>query len=412
MIEVLLPTPTTYSGTLGRHHGVRLPGLQSWVKNSDIFTLPNAPMEKEATFLINVNIKMRPTDNAKTFQDAEEGAGEGSSSSAKGKQPVAKLMIPQREKFLVGFRGFDAPVGLPESPTESTISEVEPVPITPPFKRIRSQSLGEHFDGLQRSISEPQLNQVVPIVEDGTYVADGFRPGASSAQAPPAYDAIYGQVGQSIATISDPQLPTKQLHTVPSISLFNSASPPSTPVASPAVPLIHARFPEQNVNPRRIPLPVRAPSTPGLTHSNREMLRIQIRSAFAQFFKAMQFSCNDTEKCLVYSYSDSYSMKVPWNIPLERTLRQLWKQVMEYDTACDKVKPESQGKRELATYHAVAMGLISSDLSSERLCAIWDRSLAFSTPGRKEFVQGWLSFTEFVALVWMVGIATTDPSFQ
>jgi len=84
---------------------------------------------------------------------------------------------------------------------------------------------------------------------------------------------------------------------------------------------------------------------------------------------------------------------------------------MEYDAVCDKIKPKSQGKRELVTYEAGAMGLISSDLASERLCIIWDRSLAFAKPTIREFVQGWLSFTEFVAVVWMVGMAL-DPSFK
>ncbi|EPS43837.1 hypothetical protein H072_2190 [Dactylellina haptotyla CBS 200.50] len=366
------------------------------------------------------------TGNPKMLANSD---GLEASSSEKGKQHISKLMIPSKEKFLPGFKGFDAAVGFPESPTESAPSEFDGFPITPPLKGARADSLtGSQTGALSRSISDLQLNGVV--ADDSAYVADGFRPGGSSTQTPPSYDAIYGALGQGSSTTSlnaGPNaneagpLPTKHLHTVPSVSLFRtpSASGPSTPSSpstpassTPVGPLLYARFPEsQNANPRRISIPNRAPSTPGLTHSNREMIRIQVRSIFAQFFKAFQFACNDTEKCLVYGYSDAASMKVPWNVPLERALRQLWKQVMEYDVSCGKVKPESQGKRELATYHAVAMGLISSDLPSEKLCIIWDRSLAFAIPARRECLQGWLSFTEFIAVVWMVGMASTDPSF-
>ncbi|KAF3918991.1 hypothetical protein ABW20_dc0109684 [Dactylellina cionopaga] len=427
MLEVLLPPSlATHPGNLKSHNiiGIRLPGLQPSVQTANIFSRSTSLSGKEEYFPINVNIKMALPlfkGNPKMRKDDENRVG--SSVSAKGKQPVSKLMIPQKEKFLPGFKGFDPAVGLPASPTETTIShEDEWFPISPPLKRARSESLpGVYAEGLPRSMSELQLSNVTPI-DEGSYVPDGFRPRGTSMQNPPSYDAIYGGLGQgnaSATTNEAPPLPSKQLHTVPSVSLFrtpsmsSSSSPSTTPISTPSGPLLYARFPEtSNVNPRRISLPTRAPSTPGLTHSNREMLRIQIRSSFSQLFKAVQFSCNDTEKCLVYEYSDISSVKVPWNIPIERLLRQLWQQVMEYDAACGKSKPASQGGRELATYHAIAMGLMSSGLSSETLCMLWDRSLAFTTPARRECVEGWLSFTEFVAVVWMVGMAATDPSFK
>ncbi|KAK6534412.1 hypothetical protein TWF281_005737 [Arthrobotrys megalospora] len=442
MLQVLLPpTLATRSNYPESHTRPARPILQTCVQASNIFTLPSPLSEKEGIFPINVNIKMALPilkTGSKFLKDPETGTE--SSTSAKGKQLASKLVIPdpRKEKFLVGFRGFDASVGLPDSPTESTLSEADGFPITPPLKRFRSESLPAEIAGLPRSISEIQLGHI-PTSEDSSYVADGFRPGEASVRNPPAYDAIYGALGHQIAasspnltsgpSIEAGPLPTKHLHTVPSVSLFRTSSIPSSPSAAvstptsttptstsastPSGPLIYARFPETaNQNPRRISLPTRAPSTPGLTHSTREMMRLQTRSIFSQFFKSIQFTCNDTEKCLVYGYSDAAAMKVPWNVPIERALRQLWKQVMEYDAACGKVKPDSQGRRELATYHAVAMGLISSDLPSERLCAIWDRSLAFATPARRECVPGWLSFTEFVAVLWMVGQAATDPSFH
>lgn len=449
MLQVLLPpTLTTRSDSLESHTGAGLPVLQSCVQSSNIFSLPSPLSGKEGFFPINVNLKMALPilkTGTKVLKDPELGIGSSSpsSASARGKQPVSKLVIPdpRKEKFLVGFRGFDASVGLPDSPTGSILSEADGFPITPPLKRFRSESLptGE-VSGLPRSISELQLDQASTI-EDSSYVADGFRPGEASIRNPPSYDAIYGALGHQNAA-SSPSLTlnsaseagplTKQLHTVPSVSLFRTSSIPSspsatvltvssptsptstsTPTSTPSGPLMYARFPETaNQNPRRISLPTRAPSTPGLTHSAREIMRLQIRSYFSQFYKSIQFTCNDTEKCLMYGYSDAATMKVPWNIPIERTLRQLWKQVMEYDEACGKVKPDSQGKRELATYHAVAMGLISSDLPSEKLCTIWDRGLSFATPARRECVLGWLSFTEFVAIIWMVGMAATDPSFR
>ncbi|KAK6351006.1 hypothetical protein TWF718_004184 [Orbilia javanica] len=448
MLQVLLPpTLATRSNSLESHTKAGLPALQSCVRSSNIFSLPSSIGGKEGIFPINVNIKMALPilkTGTKALKDPELEIGNVSSASARGKQPVSKLVIPnpQKEKFLVGFRGFDASVGLPDSPTESILSEADGFPVTPPLKRFRSESLpAREIPGLASSISESQLGRA-SITEGVSYVADGFRPGESSVRSPPSYDAIYGALGHQHAVsspnlISSPTnnvgpLPPKNPHTVPPVSLFRTSSIPSspsvavstassptsststsTPTSTPSGPLIYARFPETaNHNPRRISLPTRAPSTPGLTHSAREVMRLQIRSLFSQFYKSIQFTCNDTEKCLVYGYSDSAAMKVPWNIPIESTLRQLWKQVMEYDAACGKVKPNSQGKRELATYHAVAMGLISSDLPSEKLCAIWDRSLAFATPARRECVPGWLSFTEFVAVVWMVGMVATDPSFR
>ncbi|KAK6340946.1 hypothetical protein TWF696_009259 [Orbilia brochopaga] len=419
MLGVLLPSLAPHPDTL-KSHGAPIPHARS-----DIYHLPDVLSTAQFS-PINVNIKMLPIlrDNAKNPAGGAQG-----SSSADGKQtppPVSKIVIPAKEKFLVGFRGFDAPVGLPESPTEYTLSEADVAsPAALCLKRSGSENLPvQHIGQLPGSISEPQLVQL-PNAGDASYVADGFRPRADSAQGLPSYDAIYGTLGPSNASSSSiasageaAPLPSKQLHTVPSVSLFqtpstSSPSSPSTPApvsASPG-PLLYTRF-QDTSNPRRIPMPVRAPSTPGLTHTTREMLRIQLRSSFSQFFKTMQFTCTDTEKCLVYGYSDASAMKVPWNVPLERTLRQLWKQVMEYDAACGNVKPESQGKRELATYHAVAMGLTSSDLPSEKLCVLWDRGLAFSTPARRELVQGWLGFTEFVAVVWMVGMATTEPLFS
>ncbi|KAK6361757.1 hypothetical protein TWF730_005472 [Orbilia blumenaviensis] len=451
MLQVLLPpTLATRSDGVESHTRSRLPALQSCVQNPNIFSLPSPLIGKEGIFPINVNLKMALPilkTGTKVLKDPELEQGSSSSALAKGKQPASKLVIPnpQKEKFLVGFRGFDASVGLPDSPTESILSEADGFPIAPPLKKSRSESLPVEVAGLPHSISELQLGQN-PTTEYSSYVADGFRPGEASVRSPPSYDAIYGALGNqnaisSSSLVSDSTneagpLPTKNLHTVPSVSLFRTLSIPSspssivstvgsptsstsnstsasTPASTPSGPLIYARFPETaNQNPRRISLPARAPSTPGLTHSNREIMRIQIRSLFSQFYKSIQFTCNDTEKCLLYGYSDATTIKVPWNIPIERALRQLWKQVMEYDAVCGKVKPESQGKRELATYHAVAMGLISSDLPSERLCTIWDRGLAFATPARRECVPGWLSFTEFVAIVWMVGMAATDPSFH
>ncbi|KAF3916013.1 hypothetical protein AA313_de0210326 [Arthrobotrys entomopaga] len=415
MLQVLLPPSlATGPGSLKSHNG--LPVLQPCVQTADIFLSSSPLRRKEEFFPANINIKMAlptPGNGQKALKQFEKVAEISSTNT--GKQATSKLVIPSKEKFLPGFREYDAPVGLPESPTESVLSEF---PISPSLKQSRTESLPE---GLPRSISELHLS--TPTTADGSsYVADGFRPRGNSIQNPPSYDTIYGGLGQgssstSIVTNEAGPLPTKHLHTVPSVSLFQTPSAPaspSTPASAAAAtgPLLYARFPEtQNANPRRILLPYKAPSTPGLTHSSCEIQRVQVRAIFSQFFKSIQFSCNDTEKCLVYGYSDSSSMKVPWNIPLERALRQLWKQVMEYDAISGKSKPKSQGKRELATYHAVAMGLTSSDLSSERLCAIWDRSLAFSTPGRRECVQGWLSFTEFVAVVWMVGMAATDPSF-
>ncbi|KAK6502909.1 hypothetical protein TWF481_007950 [Arthrobotrys musiformis] len=446
MLQVLLPpTLATRQDRPQSHSRSGLPVLQSCVQTSNIFTIPSSLSGKEGIFPINVNLKMAlPVlkTGTKVLKDPELGIGSSSSASApaKGKQPVSKLVIPnpQKEKFLVGFRGFDASVGLPDSPTESILSEADGFPITPPLKRFRSESLPGEIPGLPRSISELQLGQV-PTTEDSSYVADGFRPGEASVRNPPSYDVIYGALGHQNAASSPSltlnptneagPLPSKQLHTVPSVSLFRTPSIPSSPAVStvssptstststptltPSIPLIHARFPETaNQNPRRISLPTRAPSTPGLTHSAREIMRLQVRSLFSQFYKSIQFTCNDTEKCLLYGYSDAAATKVPWNIPIERALRQLWKQVMEYDAACGKVKPDSQGKRELATYHSVAMGLISSELPSERLCTIWDKSLSFATPARRECVPGWLSFTEFVAIIWMVGMAATDPSFR
>jgi len=82
---------------------------------------------------------------------------------------------------------------------------------------------------------------------------------------------------------------------------------------------------------------------------------------------------------------------------------------MEYDVACDNTRPEIQAKRrELVTYQAAAMGLISSDLSSEMLCGIWDQGLAFAKPVRREIVEGWLSFTEFIPVVWKTGMVVAD----
>ncbi|KAF3210494.1 hypothetical protein TWF679_006700 [Orbilia oligospora] len=447
MLQVLLPsTLATRPDSSESHTRSGFPVLQSCAQASNIFTLPSSLSGKEGIFPINVNLKMALPilkTGTKVLKDSGLGAGSPSSAAAKGKQSVSKLVIPdpRKEKFLVGFRGFDASVGLPDSPTEieSILSETDGFPITPPLKGFRSDSLpsGE-IPGLPRSISELQLGQA-STTNDSSYVADGFRPGEATVRNPPSYDAIYGVLGHQNA-VSSPSLPlsstneagplpTKHLHIVPSVSLFRTSSIPSSPsattstVSSPtsstsmstptSTPLIYARFPETaNQNPRRISLPTRAPSTPGLTHPAREVMRLQTRSLFSQFYKSFQFTCNDTEKCLMYGYSDAAAMKVPWNIPIERALRQLWKQVMEYDTACGKVKPDGQGKRELATYHAVAMGLISSDLPSERLCTIWDRSLSFATPARRECISGWLSFTEFVAIIWMVGMAATNPSFR
>ncbi|KAK6521266.1 hypothetical protein TWF506_001491 [Arthrobotrys conoides] len=451
MLQVLLPpTLATRPDSSESHTRSGLPVLQTCVQASNIFTLPSSLTGKEGIFPINVNLKMALPilkTGTKVLKDPELGVGSSSSATAKGKQPVSKLVIPdpRKEKFLVGFRGFDASVGLPDSPTESILSEADGFPITPPLKRFRSESLPSGGTPvLPRSISELQLG-LVSTTDDSAYVADGFRPGEASVRNPPSYDAIYGALGHQNA-VSSPSLtlnstseagplPHKHLHTVPSVSLFRTSSIPSSPSATASTivsspisstsastltptstasgPLIYARFPETaNQNPRRISLPTRAPSTPGLTHSAREVMRLQTRSLFSQFYKSLQFTCSDTEKCLMYGYSDAATMKVPWNVPIERALRQLWKQVMEYDAACGKVKPDGQGKRELATYHAVAMGLISSDLPSEKLCTIWDRSLSFATPARRECVSGWLSFTEFVAIVWMVGMAATDPSFR
>ncbi|KAF3903941.1 hypothetical protein ABW21_db0205783 [Orbilia brochopaga] len=432
MLGVLLPSPAPQSAIL-RSHSASVPHARSG-QRSNIYRVPDVLSSTQFS-PINVNIKMLPIPR-NTAKNPKGGAqGSSSAGGIQAPAPVSKLIIPSKEKFLVGFRGFDAPVGLPDSPTEYTLSETDVAsPAALPLKRSGSEDFTvQHIGQLPNSISDPQILQS-PIVGDAAYVADGFRPRADSTQSLPSYDAIYGPLGSNnvstssinaIASASEVgPLPSKRLHTVPSVSLFQTPSTPvscpstpSTPISAPTPtppgPLLYTRFPEtSNINPRRIPMPVRAPSTPGLTHTTREMLRIQIRSSFSQFFKTMQFTCSDTEKCLVYGYSDTSAMKVPWNLPLERALRQLWKQIMEYDAACGNIKPESQGKRELATYHAVAMGLISSDLASEKLCMLWDRGLAFSAPTRRELVQGWLSFTEFVAVMWIVGMAATGSPFN
>ncbi|KAJ6262264.1 hypothetical protein Dda_3070 [Drechslerella dactyloides] len=392
MLEVLLPSLAPHPATF-KSQGAPISHTCGG-QRSDIYHLSDVLSAGQFS-PINVNIKMLPI--LRNNMMNAEGAAQGSSSAdEKQIQPVSKLIIPSKEKFLVGFRGFDAPVGLPESPTEYTLSEADVTsPIALPLKRSRSESLPvQHIGQAAGPISELQLAQP-STAGDASYVADGFRPRADSAQGLPSYDAIYGALGSnnvstsSIVSLSEAApLPTKRLHTVPSVSLFQTpststpASPctpasTTTPTAIPSGPLLYTRFSEAP-NPRRIPMPARAPSTPGLTHTTREMLRIQLRSSFSQFFKTMQFTCNDTEKCLVYGYSDATCIKVPWNVPLERALRQLWKQVLEYDAACGNIKPESQGKRELATYHAVAMALTSSDLPSEMLCMLWDKGLAFS----------------------------------
>jgi len=262
------------------------------------------------------------------------------------------LSSPVREKFLPGLNVYDLPVGIPSSPCSSTASSPNQS-----SKLISTECLPVAIGNISCTKTD-NIVESVPHIEDKTS------------------DNLLERIDKMKSNIIMLQKSTKDI-----------------------ISSHHA--PRQQ--PRKQFVVV---ATSGLSHSAREMLRIRLRSAFTSFFTKTNFhSPLRTEKSLIYTLSSQSTINIPWNAETEEILRFLWKLVQEYDKARGAILPSHLRKRERVSYESVATALLCSDLSSQTLCQAWDRSLSFTKPVRNpvDFVVGWLSFTEFLALLWGVG---------